>query len=384
MDHSHYLHVQVHVSSESARDTITAKWNGNGFRSPGKTILVAIESSSCNNAAISGGTAKLQYAQGVRFQPVGRCDQKASGSDPARAGVVSAESWTCRHPSPGSHEAWPTTTCHRRNFDTTGQDDDWSASSVHPADAKVLYRSVEARLGQGWYEASVVARRVAMAECSKRHAFRQWKAAYTVESCASQHCPKLLHVQNCYMYHNRMDLLSPERGNSSEDGRLKGPEATNNQVRSELSTSNLQQIPALPEHTEVLLNLPQYPELIQHIEAADGSTLLPRHFNDRQIVLKVEAGSVLTRPRQTSSAVVSSHQSSTASSGMGCAGDVHAFDNHGAAACETDEERQHEVTLIPTHPFSHWLPPWHWLGTVRCGWIIKIISCLVQHMHVSL
>ena len=44
MDHSHYLHVNVHVSWESARDTLTAKWNGNGFRSPGKTILVAIES----------------------------------------------------------------------------------------------------------------------------------------------------------------------------------------------------------------------------------------------------------------------------------------------------------------------------------------------------
>ena len=44
MHHSHYLHVQVHVSSESARDTLTAKWNGNGFRSSGKTILVAIES----------------------------------------------------------------------------------------------------------------------------------------------------------------------------------------------------------------------------------------------------------------------------------------------------------------------------------------------------
>ena len=44
MDHSHYLHVKVHVSWESARDTLTTKWNGNGFRSPGKTILVAIES----------------------------------------------------------------------------------------------------------------------------------------------------------------------------------------------------------------------------------------------------------------------------------------------------------------------------------------------------
>ena len=44
MDHSHYLHVYVHVSWEPARDTLTAKWNGNGFRSPGKTILVAIES----------------------------------------------------------------------------------------------------------------------------------------------------------------------------------------------------------------------------------------------------------------------------------------------------------------------------------------------------
>ena len=42
MDHSHYLHVNVHVSWESARDTLTAKWNGNGFRSPGKTIF------SCN------------------------------------------------------------------------------------------------------------------------------------------------------------------------------------------------------------------------------------------------------------------------------------------------------------------------------------------------
>ena len=38
------LHVYVHVSWESARDTLTAQWNGNGFRSPGKTILVAIES----------------------------------------------------------------------------------------------------------------------------------------------------------------------------------------------------------------------------------------------------------------------------------------------------------------------------------------------------
>ena len=45
IDHSHCLHVQVHVSSESARDSITAKWNGHGFRSPGKTILVAMESS---------------------------------------------------------------------------------------------------------------------------------------------------------------------------------------------------------------------------------------------------------------------------------------------------------------------------------------------------
>ena len=46
MDHYHYLHVQIHVSWESASDTLIAKWNGNGFRSPGKTILflVAIES----------------------------------------------------------------------------------------------------------------------------------------------------------------------------------------------------------------------------------------------------------------------------------------------------------------------------------------------------
>ena len=48
MDHSHYLHVQVHVSSESARDTLGAKWNANGFRWPGKTILVAIQSSLNN------------------------------------------------------------------------------------------------------------------------------------------------------------------------------------------------------------------------------------------------------------------------------------------------------------------------------------------------
>ena len=52
MDHSHYLHVNVHVSWESARDTLTAKWNGNGFRSPGKTILVAMESTFVDKRVI--------------------------------------------------------------------------------------------------------------------------------------------------------------------------------------------------------------------------------------------------------------------------------------------------------------------------------------------
>ena len=46
MDHyytsSHYPHVQVHVSWKSPRDTPTAKWNGNGFRSPG-VLSIATE-----------------------------------------------------------------------------------------------------------------------------------------------------------------------------------------------------------------------------------------------------------------------------------------------------------------------------------------------------
>ena len=60
MDHSHYLHVQVHVSSESARDTFTAKWNGNGFRSPGKTILVAIESSWASCPGLRGSRRSVK------------------------------------------------------------------------------------------------------------------------------------------------------------------------------------------------------------------------------------------------------------------------------------------------------------------------------------
>ena len=44
--------MQVHVRSELACDTLTAKWNGNGFHSPGKTILVAIESSPTVSARL--------------------------------------------------------------------------------------------------------------------------------------------------------------------------------------------------------------------------------------------------------------------------------------------------------------------------------------------
>ena len=64
MDHSHYLHVNIHVSWESARDTLSAKWNGNGFRSPGKTILVAIESTSVCDTALR----KLQYKNFIAYE----------------------------------------------------------------------------------------------------------------------------------------------------------------------------------------------------------------------------------------------------------------------------------------------------------------------------
>ena len=71
MDHSHCLHVNVHVSWESARDTLTAKRNGNGFRSPGKTILVAIESSSKEHTTRAYQVLVNYHADGqtFKFQP---------------------------------------------------------------------------------------------------------------------------------------------------------------------------------------------------------------------------------------------------------------------------------------------------------------------------
>ena len=72
MDHFHYLHVQVQVSGESARDTLTAKWNGTGFRSPGKTILVAMESSSSKEHTTRAYQVLVNYhadGQTFKFQP---------------------------------------------------------------------------------------------------------------------------------------------------------------------------------------------------------------------------------------------------------------------------------------------------------------------------
>ena len=141
-------------------------------------------------------------------------------------------------------------------------------------------------------------------------------------------------VRNCYMHHNRMDLLL-EMGDSNEDG--KGG-ATTSQVGGNLGMPDLQQIPVLPEQTQVILDLAQHPQLIQHIQAADGTTmLLPQYLEGGQMVLNLEPGSVSTEAQVTLSAVVSSHQSSTTMAGMGSA-DVHTIDMRDASACETNED----------------------------------------------
>ena len=139
-------------------------------------------------------------------------------------------------------------------------------------------------------------------------------------------------VRNCYMYHNRMDLLL-EMADPNEEGKSG---AATSQVGDELGMHDMQQIPVLSDQTQVILDLAQHPQLIQHIQAADGTTmLLPQYLEGGQMVLNLEPGSVSGEAQVTLSAVVSSHQPTTAIPGMGSAHDVHALDNHGAPACET-------------------------------------------------
>ena len=159
-------------------------------------------------------------------------------------------------------------------------------------------------------------------------------------------------VRNCYMYHNRMDLLL-EMADPNED--LKGGAATS-QVGTELGVSDLQQIPALPEQTQVILDLAQHPQLIQHIQAADGSTtLLPQYLEGGQMVLNFEPGSVSGEAQVTLSALVSPHQSTTAIPSTSSADNVHALGNHGTPPCETDGDSGafHLQTNRISDPHSH-------------------------------
>ncbi|XP_065184199.1 DNA-binding protein P3A2-like [Sycon ciliatum] len=104
-------------------------------------------------------------------------------------------------------------------------------------------------------------------------------------------------VRNCYTHHNRLDLL------------LETAEDPLDQLRAEQHGElDLQQIPGLPEQTQVILDLAQHPQLIQHIQAADGTAMLLPQYLDGQMVISLatDTGQVGVDPQVVATIAVSS------------------------------------------------------------------------------
>ena len=110
----------------------------------------------------------------------------------------------------------------------------------------------------------------------------------------------------------------------------------------ELGMPDLLQPPDPAEQMQkVFLDLTQHPELMQHIQAAISSRMLsPQYLESTQLVPAslIKPGSVSTEAQVALSAAVSSHQSSATIAGVGSADDTDGLSNHGAPACEMDEE----------------------------------------------
>ena len=110
----------------------------------------------------------------------------------------------------------------------------------------------------------------------------------------------------------------------------------------ELGMPDLLQPPDPAEQMQkVFLDLTQHPELMQHIQAAISLKMLsPQYLESTQLVPAslIKPGSVSTEAQVALSAAVSSHQSSATIAGVGSADDTDGLSNHGAPACEMDEE----------------------------------------------
>ncbi|XP_065177319.1 nuclear respiratory factor 1-like [Sycon ciliatum] len=107
-------------------------------------------------------------------------------------------------------------------------------------------------------------------------------------------------VRNCYTHHNRLDLLV--EANDQQDGggigvpkNLSIPQVVGVGTPSSslLSTEldNQQQVSA-EQQAQVIMDLTHNPHIIQHIQAADGTTmLLPQYLDSRIVVELTEANS---------------------------------------------------------------------------------------------
>ena len=111
----------------------------------------------------------------------------------------------------------------------------------------------------------------------------------------------------------------------------------------ELGMPDLLQQPPDPaeQMQQVFLDLTQHPELMQHIQATISLKILsPQYLESTQLApaSPIKPGSVSTEAQVALSAAVSSHQSSATIAGVGSADDTDGLGNHGAPACEMDEE----------------------------------------------
>ena len=112
-------------------------------------------------------------------------------------------------------------------------------------------------------------------------------------------------VRNCYTHHNRLDLLletadDPIMAHGDLEGdhhhhhhhhhhHLHHHQTHHQHHHNELDMGQMQ---ALPEQTQVILDLAQHPQLIQHIQAADGTAmLLPQYLDGGQMVISLATDS---------------------------------------------------------------------------------------------
>ena len=133
-------------------------------------------------------------------------------------------------------------------------------------------------------------------------------------------------VRNCYTHHNRLDLLLETTDDPiMAHGDLEGDQQQQQQQQqhhlhhhqthhqhhhNELDMGQMQ---ALPEQTQVILDLAQHPQLIQHIQAADGTAmLLPQYLDSGQMVISLatDSGQVGVDPHVVATLAIASANNS--------------------------------------------------------------------------